>query len=68
MEKKQFLNQMKDISSLGNKSVTISKQDFDNLVKFAEFEGASGEFFAQNRRIYVMDGLITKIEFTGGIQ
>lgn len=67
MEKKNFVNQMKDISSLGNKSVTVSKQDFDKLVEYAEPKGASGHFFASMYNIQVKDGLIVKMELTGGI-
>lgn len=67
MGKKIFINQMKEISSLGNKSVTVSKQDFDKLVEYAEPKGASGSFFADNCIINVKDGLIVDIRFTGGI-
>jgi hypothetical protein len=36
MDKSYFISQMKDYMLLGNKSVTISKEDFENLIKYAE--------------------------------
>lgn len=36
MEKEQFILQMEQVSELGNKSVTISMQDFKLLIKLAK--------------------------------
>jgi transcription elongation factor GreA-like protein len=36
MEKNNFISQMEQIAELGNKSVTISKQDFMKLIEYSK--------------------------------
>ena len=68
MEKNKFIDQMKEIPENLDGQVVVNKSDFDALIVFADYKGATGDFFAQNRKIHVKDGLITNIEFTGGIE